>query len=453
MRRFFGTDGVRGVANQHPITPEIALNLGRAAAAVLKHNHRSTIVIGKDGRISGDMIEAALASGICSAGADVLLAGMLPTPGVAFLTRYARADAGIMVSASHNPYEDNGIKLFDAMGFKLDSATEEQIEARILNTSPEIHLAAAPDAIGRVCSMADPAGQYARFLKKSAGRNNLLKGMKVVLDCSNGATSEIAPRVFAGLGADLTVLFDSPDGTNINDGCGSQHIETLQQAVLENRADLGCAFDGDGDRLIAVDETGAAVTGDQVLAICARHMKQAGRLKNNLAVSTVMSNLGLRLALKEMGIEHRITDVGDRHVLDEMRKSGAVIGGEDSGHMIFLDAHTSGDGILTALHLVEAMDASNSRLSGLCRVMRRYPQVLKNVRIREKTDIYQIPAIAGEIEKVKNHLGEQGRVLVRYSGTQPLCRIMVEGPDEKETDQLCQQIVDVIADQLNGSLE
>jgi phosphoglucosamine mutase len=259
--------------------------------------------------------------------------------------------------------------------------------------------------------------------------------------------------VFSELGAKLTVLHNSPNGTNINDNCGSQHIEELQQVVRETGASIGCAFDGDGDRLIAVDETGEAVTGDQILAVCAKHMKQSGLLKNNIVVSTVMSNLGLRLALKSMGIKHLITDVGDRHVLDMMQKSDAVIGGEDSGHMIFLDNHTSGDGILTALKLIAAMIESGRPLSELSRIMDRYPQILKNVRIKEKTDIYQFPKIAGIIKKVEDHLGDQGRVLVRYSGTQPLCRIMVEGPDPDDTRQLCKDIVDVIAAELGGSVQ
>lgn len=453
MGSLFGTDGVRGVANQYPITPELVLNLGRAVVSVLKHNTRSCIVTGKDGRISGDMIEAALAAGICSAGADVLAAGIVPTPAVAYLARRAGADAAIMVSASHNPYEDNGIKIFDSAGFKLNTAAEDEIEERIEKAKDFSGAAVASDSIGRIRAIETAMDEYGDFLKKSVGKKVSFKGLKVVLDCSNGATSEIAPRVFSELGAKLTVLHNSPNGTNINNNCGSQHIEELQQVVRETGASIGCAFDGDGDRLIAVDETGGAVTGDQILAVCAKHMKQSGLLKNNIVVSTVMSNLGLRLALKSMGIKHLITDVGDRHVLDMMQKSNAVIGGEDSGHMIFLDTHTSGDGILTALKLIAAMIESGRLLSELSRIMDRYPQILKNVRIKEKTDIYQFPKIAGIIKKVEDHLGDQGRVLVRYSGTQPLCRIMVEGPDPDDTRQLCKDIVDVIAAELGGSVQ
>lgn len=447
MESLFGTDGIRGVANRYPITPEIALHVGRAVAAVLKTNSRSRIVIGKDGRISGDMLEAALAAGICSAGADAYLADIIPTPAVAFLATAVRADAGIVVSASHNPYEDNGIKIFDSQGFKLNTDTEQVIENRVLHPDADF-VPATGDQIGIVHSMPDGRDRYAQFLKDSMQAANNLKDLHLVLDCSNGATSMIAPLVFSELGAQVTVLSDQPNGVNINANCGSQHIEPLQKAVKDAGADVGLAFDGDGDRLIAVDETGSPVTGDHILAICARHMKQAGVLKNNLVVSTVMSNVGLIKALEQMGIGHMVTDVGDRYVLDRMRTSGAVLGGEDSGHMIFLDHHSSGDGIMTAIRLLEAMHCAGQSLSSLRGIMDVFPQVLKNVRIREKTDIYQFPEIAQVIEKVESHLADRGRVLVRYSGTQPLCRVMVEGPDPDETDRLCQDIVDVVSENL-----
>lgn len=450
MESLFGTDGIRGQANRHPMTPEMMLRVGRAAAAVLARSHRSRMIIGKDGRLSGDMIEAALAAGICSAGTGVYAAGLLPTPAVAFLARHKGADAGIMVSASHNPFEDNGVKIFDKDGFKLDAGVEKRIEDLVRGEDRGDLEPAVPDAIGDVRPLPGAKDAYVSFLQKCLQPGTDLKGLRLVLDCSNGAASEIAPRVFSGLGADVRVLFDSPDGTNINAGCGSQHIGPLQRAVVEARADAGLAFDGDADRLIAVDETGQAVTGDHILAICARHLKQAGRLKNNLVVSTVMSNVGLINALKQMGIEHRVTGVGDRQVLDRMRKSGAVLGGEDSGHMIFLDDHSSGDGILTGLRLLEAMIHAKEPLSALRGLVRLFPQVLKNVWIREKVDIYQFPEIAGAIERVRRHLGDSGRVLVRYSGTQPLCRIMVEGPEAQETDRLCQDIVDAVAARLGA---
>ncbi|MFP4193937.1 MAG: phosphoglucosamine mutase [Desulfobacterales bacterium] len=450
MESIFGTDGIRGKANQYPIVPETALNVGRAAAAVLKTNSRSRIFIGKDGRLSGDMLEAALASGICSAGADVCLAGIIPTPAIAYLARVNRADAGIVVSASHNPFEDNGIKIFSSQGYKLDKAVEDHIEKIVLGEDNSFIFAPAKQ-IGTVSSVPDAEDQYVDFLKSCLGKIKNLKGLRLVLDCSNGAASTVAPRVFTELGAEVTTLANKPDGININENCGSQHIETMQQTVRKKGANAGFAFDGDGDRLIAVDENGEPVTGDHILAICARHLKQAGMLKNNLAVSTVMSNVGLINALKEMEIRHIITDVGDRYVLDEMRKNGAVIGGEDSGHMIFLDHHTSGDGIMTALRLLEAMFTTGEPLSSLRRIMAVYPQILKNVRVKTKTDIYKFPEIADAIRTVENQLGEQGRVLVRYSGTQPLCRIMVEGPDQDETRRLCQDIVDVVSDRLGES--
>ncbi|MBS3808709.1 MAG: phosphoglucosamine mutase [Desulfobacterales bacterium] len=447
MEKLFGTDGIRGVANKFPITPEIALNLGRAAAGVLKTNKRSKIIIGKDGRLSGDMLEAALAAGISSCGADVYLAGIIPTPAIAYLATLNSADAGIMVSASHNPFEDNGIKIFDSAGYKLDSATEHRIETLVLNPENGFDAAAA-DQLGTVNRMLDAEDKYASFLKRSMGQTDDLSGLRIVLDCSNGAASTIAPRVFSELGAEVTALSCRPDGLNINAECGSQHIESLQDTVLKKRADVGLAFDGDGDRLIAVDENGEPVTGDHILAICASYMKQAGLLKNNLVVSTVMSNIGLINALKEMDIDHVATDVGDRYVLDRMRKSGAVLGGEDSGHMIFLDHHTSGDGILTAIRLLEAVRSAQEPLSSLRKIMDVYPQVLENVRIREKADIYKIPEIAAEIEKVEGYLADKGRVLVRFSGTRPLCRVMVEGPDPDETRRLCHDIAEVVSEKL-----
>ena len=443
MGALFGTDGIRGEANTYPITPEVAMDVGRAVACLLKHNNRAHIAIGKDPRVSGDMIENALAAGICSAGGDVTLLGIIPTPAVAYLTRSMNCDAGIVVSASHNPYYDNGIKIFDKNGFKLSTEVEERIEAEILNRAVNCK-DVRHEQIGTISQLADARDRYVDFIAGSRLSDYKLNGMKVVLDCSNGATYKVAPLLFARIGAKLTTLFNSPNGRNINDGCGSQHIETLQREVLETGADVGLAFDGDGDRLIAVDETGKAVTGDQILAICAKQMKEAKHLANNMVVSTVMSNVGLKNLLAEQGIDHLITDVGDRYVLAEMQKSGAIIGGEDSGHMIFLDRHTSGDGILTGLRLIETMIETGRPLSELSKIMKVYPQVLKNVKIKEKVDIYTFPEIAAVIRDVETRLDGKGRVLVRYSGTQPLCRVMVEGPDRDTTEQLCDRIIDVI---------
>lgn len=443
MGSLFGTDGIRGKANAYPIIPEVAVNVGRAVACRMTHNRRANILIGKDPRLSGDMIENALAAGICAAGGDVSTCGVLPTPAVAYLTRAMGFDAGIMVSASHNPYYDNGIKIFDRDGYKLSTTLEGQIEQAVLESTGGAQ-SDTNNRIGKVRRENGYDGQYVDFILSSKLHDINLAGLKVVLDCSNGATYKVAPLVFSKLGAAVTTLFNSPDGININYQCGSEHIEALQQKVLETGADVGFAFDGDGDRLIAVDETGKPVTGDQILAICAKQMKHTGKLENNLVVSTVMSNVGLKNLLSALRIRHSITDVGDRCVLEEMRKSGAVIGGEDSGHLIFLDRHTSGDGILTGLHLIEVMRETSQPLSALSAVMKVYPQVLKNVKIKEKVDIYTFPEIARVIADVESRLDGKGRVLVRYSGTQPLCRVMVEGPDRETTEQCCNEIVHVI---------
>ena len=449
MHSLFGTDGIRGKANTYPIIPELAVNVGRAVARLLKHNHRATVLIGKDPRISGDMIESALAAGICSAGGDVRTCGVLPTPAVAFLTRAKRFDAGIMVSASHNPFHDNGIKIFDRDGFKLSLDLEKQIEDAVLE-SEDMPAQAANKQIGSVRHETGAEEQYIDFIIHSGVKNIDLNGLKIVLDCSNGAAYKVAPAVFSRLGASLITLFAEPDGMNINDRCGSEHLSSLKHKVIEANADIGLAFDGDADRLIAIDEKGEAVAGDKILAICAKQMKIDGNLKNNRVVSTVMSNVGLRNVLETLDIRHSITDVGDRCVLDEMRKSGAVLGGEDSGHMIFLDRHTSGDGIMTGLRLIEVMKKTGKKLSELAGIMTVYPQVLKNVKIIEKTDIYTIPEIADIIARIEKHLDGQGRVLVRYSGTQPLCRVMVEGPDRETTENCCDRIVEVI-DRLIGA--
>jgi len=454
MGSLFGTDGIRGAANDYPMTAEIALNVGRSVALLFKkQGHRAKIIIGKDTRISGYMLEYALISGICSMGGDAYPAGVLPTPGLSVITASSGADAGIVISASHNPFYDNGIKIFKSDGYKLSDETEAEIESLLLSEIFSQKCRSVRET-GIVHKIEDAEKQYAEFLKKSlesADKNDLqnrFTGMKIILDCSNGATYRVAPRLFADIGADVESLFVSPDGKNINENCGSQHTETLAETVVKRKADVGLAFDGDGDRLIAVDEKGNRVTGDQVLAICAKFMKQKGILKNNLVVSTVMSNLGFKLALKEMGIRHIESDVGDRCVLQEMRAYGAVIGGEDSGHTIFSEHHTTGDGILTALKLLEVMKAENKPLSELARVMAVFPQILMNVEVDSKPDIETVPEIQAEIRSVEKRLGEKGRVLVRYSGTQPLCRVMIEGPTHEETRQCCGQIVKAVRETL-----
>ncbi len=448
MSKLFGTDGIRGVANEYPMTPEMAVNIGRAVAVLFKGDKNSSkIVIGKDTRISGQMIEYALVSGICSMGADAYLAGILPTPGVAFMTSSTGANAGIVISASHNPFYDNGIKIFNGDGYKLSDEKEAEIEQLVLNENIASLTKSVRD-IGRVFEISDAGGRYGNFLKLTVPKNNYFKGMKIVIDCSNGATLRVAPAIFNELGADVEALFVSPDGKNINDNCGSQHPEILQKKVLEKGADIGLAFDGDGDRLIAVDEKGAVTTGDQILAACAKFMKQKELLKGNQVVSTVMSNMGLGVALKEMGIKHTVAEVGDRYVMEKMIASGAVLGGEDSGHMIFLAHHTTGDGILSALRVIEAMKEESKPLSELCKIMTIFPQVLMNVEVKHKPDLKTVPDIKDAIKSVETRLSEKGRVLVRYSGTEPICRIMVEGPTIDETRRYCQYLSDIVKDKL-----
>lgn len=442
MKKLFGTDGIRGVANEYPMTAEMGLRIGRALASYFARDERK-IIIGKDTRISGYMLEYALAAGICSMGVDVWFGGILPTPAIAFLAKHLNASAGIVISASHNPFYDNGIKIFQKDGFKLSDEKEVRIEELIM----ENHADDAKEPIYRTgmgLELNEGETEYVRFLKRCLDETFTMKDLKVVLDCANGATFRIAPRIFEELGAECEILFTSPDGTNINDNCGSQHPQGLSERVVQSGADIGLAFDGDGDRLIAVDEKGRIVTGDQMMAILAKSMKQKKSLRNNCLVTTVMSNLGLRMALKEMDVDYIVADVGDRYVLEAMIAKGAVLGGEDSGHMIFLNHHTTGDGILSALKLVETMLEAQKPLSELRNTMHVFPQVLINVEVREKPNIMLIPEIKEAIESVEKQLGEKGRVLVRYSGTQPLLRVMAEGPTLDETRGHCRFIADAV---------
>ncbi len=448
MGELFGTDGVRGVANEYPMTSEMALNIGRATAHLFKRvGHTPTIIIGKDTRISGYMIENALVSGICSMGVNAILVGPMPTPGIAFLTSSMRADAGIVISASHNPFQDNGIKIFSNDGYKLPDEKELEIENLIFsNNMHKLH--PSPHELGKASRIDDAKGRYIVFLKSSFPREYTLEGTKVVLDCSHGATYRVAPKTFFELGADVTSIFDEPSGQNINDNCGSQHPETLAREVVKQKAAVGFAFDGDGDRLIAVDEKGGVLTGDQIIAICAKVMKDAGTLTNNLVVCTVMSNIGLSVALKELGIDQAVTQVGDRYVLEEMRASGAAIGGEDSGHVIYLQHHTTGDGIITALQVMAAMMKEQKPLSELAKIMTVFPQKLINIDVKSKPEISTIPEISRAIETVEKELGDKGRVLVRYSGTQNMCRVMVEGPTDEKVEKYCKQVADVVKEKL-----
>jgi len=441
MGKLFGTDGIRGRANYYPMTCELAMKTGQALGLSTKASGNTAVVIGRDTRISGQMLESALAAGIASTGVDVIQAGVIPTPGVAYLSGILPGvGAGIMISASHNPYYDNGIKIFQKGGIKLTDVQEAEIESKILG-DPIV----SQDIIGKISKISNGCELYSNFLiNKFPSRKPEDRPIKLVLDLANGAASTCAHLVFQD-GFDTHFINHTPDGININENCGSQHTDRLKALVLETQADAGLAFDGDADRLIAVDDTGCEITGDRILAICATHAKDTGTLKNNIVVSTIMSNIGLVNTLKKQDIRHEITDVGDRKVLERMQSKGAVMGGEDSGHMIFLEDHTTGDGMLSALKLLEVMAATGQSLSGLADIMTVYPQVLMNVEVdASRPDFSKIPTIADAIESVENSLGEEGRVLVRYSGTQPLLRVMVEGPEEDMTRECCQEICNAI---------
>ena len=448
MGKLFGTDGIRGIANEYPMTAEMALNIGRATAHLFKKKgHVAKIIVGKDTRISGYMFESALVSGICSMGVNAIMVGVMPTPGIAFLTSSMRADAGIVISASHNPLQDNGIKIFSSEGFKLPDEKELAIEDFIFANSSHKHKP-LPGDLGKVYRLDDARGRYTVFLKHTFPKEFTLEGTKIVLDCANGATYRIAPDTFFELGAEVTTLFDHPDGVNINVNCGSQYPEKLAEEVVKRKAEVGFAFDGDGDRLIAVDEKGAVLTGDQILAVCASTMKKEGTLANNLVVRTVMSNIGLSVTFEKLGIDSVITKVGDRYVLEEMLNRGAIIGGEDSGHLLFLQHHTTGDGIITALQLLTAMKREGKPLSKLAKIMTVFPQDLINIDVKTRPDLATVPEIVKAIKEAEKALGNRGRVLVRYSGTQNMCRVMVEGPTHEETKKHCRRIAEVVKKKL-----
>ncbi|HHV65480.1 MAG TPA: phosphoglucosamine mutase [Peptococcaceae bacterium] len=439
MVRLFGTDGVRGEANRE-LTPELAFRLGKAGAYVLGKGRKKTkIVIGKDTRISGDMLEAALIAGICSMGADVLRVGILPTPGIAYLTRKLQADAGVVISASHNPYQDNGIKFFAGSGFKLPDEVEDEIE-RTLNILDNLEVPAGR-GIGRVLEVVDAIDTYVDFL---CGTAVPLNGMKIVLDCAHGAASVVGPKVFARLGAEVIPIFNQPDGVNINVNCGSTHPEALAEEVLRQGADVGLACDGDADRIIAVDEKGNILDGDYIMVICALALKEKGKLAQDTLVVTVMSNLGLHKAVKNAGLKVYETKVGDRYVLEKLLQTGTVLGGEQSGHIIFLEHNTTGDGLLSALQLLKVLKEKNAKLSELASQMQRFPQVLLNTKVRDKERIMQDETVKKKISQVQQCLGEEGRILVRPSGTEALIRVMLEGKDEQELKKLAEEVIEVI---------
>jgi phosphoglucosamine mutase len=440
MGNLFGTDGVRGVANKEPMTADIAMRLGRAIAYLCRtHNRRHRIVVGKDTRLSGYMLENAMVAGICSMGVDAFVIGPLPTPGVAFITQSMRADAGVMISASHNLFQDNGIKFFHRDGYKLPDEDEEEME-RLIFSDRLSRLQPTADSVGKAFRIDDARGRYIVFAKETFPKELSLESMRIVLDCANGAAYRVAPTVFSELGAEVSSIGVEPNGTNINAGCGSQHAERMASLTRETGADIGIALDGDGDRAIFSDEQGRIVDGDAVMAFCGREMIREGRLPENAVVATVMSNIGLELALKEVGGKLIRTAVGDRYVVEEMRRSKALLGGEQSGHVVFRQYTTTGDGIITALQVLAIMKRTGRKLSDLAGQMKRMPQVLLNLRVERKMPLEEIPGMHEEVARVERALGDSGRVLVRYSGTEPLLRIMIEGPDGDQINRYAGEI-------------
>jgi phosphoglucosamine mutase len=446
-RKLFGTDGIRGVANRDPMTAEVALRLGQAVAQRFRHPERpGRIVIGKDTRLSGYMLESALQAGIVSAGADVMLVGPLPTPGIAFITWSMRADAGVVISASHNPFQDNGIKIFAADGFKLPDEVEADLERRMetISIGPGGVHDTAPDAIGKAIRIGDARGRYVQFLKNVFPKERTLDGIKVVVDCAHGAAYHCAPEVFDELGADVISLGVDPNGRNINDGCGALHPENMAAEVRRAGAQLGVALDGDADRVILGDEHGNIIDGDQVMAILGMRMLETGTLPEKTVVATVMSNLGLERALAGRGGKLMRTAVGDRYVVEAMREKGLMLGGEQSGHIIFLDHATTGDGMVAALRVLAAMAETKRPLSELARVMTRYPQVLLNFSVAKKRPFEEMPAVTKIIASVEKALGADGRVVVRYSGTESKARVMIEGTDEGRIRAQANEIAEVL---------
>lgn len=439
-RALFGTDGIRGVANQHPMTCEVALALGRAVAHQARRGeHRHRVLIGKDTRLSGYMLEMAFASGVCSMGVDALLLGPLPTPAVAFLTRDMRCDAGVMISASHNPYEDNGIKIFARDGFKLPDAKELELE-RFMEDEEVGAIRPTREQVGKASRIDDARGRYIANLKRAFPTELSLDGLRIVVDCANGAAYRVAPTVLSELGAEVKAIGIEPDGRNINRDVGALHIANVQHRVLETRADLGIAIDGDADRLIVVDERGQVVDGDVLLAIGAEELMRTGELPEKGVVATVMSNVGLDQYLEKLGAELFRTRVGDRYVVSEMRQRGCSFGGEQSGHLVYLEHSTTGDGMLAALKLLAALRRQGAKLSELRDKVTLYPQALANVRVREKRPIEELDGVQKAIEKVERALGDRGRVFVRYSGTEAKARVLVEGEDRASVERHAQSI-------------
>ncbi len=444
MGKYFGTDGIRGKANVSPMSPDFVLRLGQAIGIHFRTAYpHPKILIGKDTRRSGYMLEQALSAGICSVGVNVQYLGPLPTPGIAYLTRGMRACAGIVISASHNPFDDNGIKIFSDNGYKLPDDIENKLEDMVDDVALQSDLPTGM-SIGSAKRIDDAVGQYAVFLKEQFPKHLALDGLRIVVDCANGAAYKVAPKVFAELGAELFILGNTPDGKNINYRCGALHPQNLIEKVRLYKADIGIALDGDADRLIVVDNQGEIVDGDQILAICAEHMHREGKLKKATVVSTVMSNMGLEMAMQKMGIKLARTKVGDRYVVDEMRRGGYNLGGEQSGHLVFADCSTTGDGILAALHLLEIMLVKQKSLSQLKGCMELFPQVLKNIHVLHKQPFESLPEVHRLIVDAEQKLGQRGRVLVRYSGTENLARVMLEGEDHAQIEGMAGAIINAL---------
>lgn len=444
MGRLFGTDGVRGVAGSE-LTIELATKLGQAGAYVLtkEQAHKPTIIVGCDTRISGGMLASALMAGICSVGADAIFAGVMPTPAIAYLTRKHKVDAGVVISASHNPMEFNGIKFFNGEGYKLSDALEDEIEALIANNMKDITLPTG-SGIGKIEYRFDMIREYVDFMKKTVPVD--LSGMKIVIDCAEGASYKTSVETLRELGADLVAIHTNPDGTNINSNCGSTHMEELQARVVYEKAALGLAFDGDADRMLAVDENGKIVDGDEIMAICANYMKEKGSLKQDTVVVTVMSNLGFTLMGQEKKLHIEKTKVGDRYVLENMLANGYNLGGEQSGHVIFLDDNTTGDGLLSALHLLQVLVDTGKPLSELAKVMEVLPQALVNAKVpnHKKESFMEYPEIASAVKELEDKFAGEGRVLIRPSGTEPLVRVMIEGKDQKQIEEEAKKLAELI---------
>ena len=457
MEKLFGTDGIRGIAGKYPLTPEFVEKIGIVSAEILTHHFltsqlssqkvpspKPTIIIGRDTRESGKMIFDGLAKGLIQRGVDVCDCGVITTPAISYLTQATNSLAGIVISASHNPYQYNGIKFFSNSGTKLPDELESEIEEKL--KASEL---SKTENKGNIIPFPEAKEKYIEFIKKSIPQGINFSGLKMVIDCANGAVSEIAPQIFRGLGGEVIVVNNTPDGKNINEGCGSLHLEIIQKAVKANRADLGFAFDGDGDRVLFTDEKGSDLDGDHLMALCAECLKRKGKLKNNTLVVTSMSNLGLLLAMEKLGIRVLQTKVGDRYVLEEMLKSGAVFGGEQAGHIIFLDYGKTGDGLITALRVLSIIREEKKPLSELAGIMERAPQVLINVEVKERKPFNTLPLTSKLIQEAESTLGKEGRILVRYSGTEPLARVMVEGKDREKIEEIAKNISEAIKKELN----